>query len=479
MQMGDIDEPQGGGFLTHLPAILWQRRWFIIVPLILGVIAAIVATLVIPATYQSSALMLVQSPQLSKNMIGADEGEVVDRRIARINEQVTSRPDLVALIEKYSLYKDLRSTKSLSEILEKMRKDIKLTPSSGEGGAGSGDHTIAFRLSFDYGEPGPAQAVAQDLMQRIVELDATGNSEQATRRVAFLTEEAKGLEQRIGDIQGRIAAINAENGGVLSNGAMVYGGSGGSYDVQIAALQRDTSNLIGQRETARTSDSRDPVVAAAEQQLAAARAVYSEKHPDVVIAKQRLAEARELAKSNTRKLPVEQIDQQIAFNNAQIAALRSAKGQELAQMNSARAAQSRGPLIQSQLAGLQQQLAGLNEKYQTVSSQLMAARAGVRAEDEQLGERLVVVDPPVVPEKPIWPDRLLLAAMGIGGGLGLGLVLALAIELLLQPIRDPATLAALVGTAPLAMIPLIVERPKPQQFARRWLGNPRIWSRSR
>ena len=109
----------------------------------------------------------------------------------------------------------------------------------------------------------------------------------------------------------------------------------------------------------------------------------------------------------------------------------------------------------------------------------MAARAGVRAEDEQLGERLIVVDPPVVPDKPIWPDRLLLAAIGIGGGLALGLALALAIELLLQPIRDPGTLAALVGTAPLAMIPLIEERPSPQKSEGRWSFISRIWSRSR
>ncbi|MFA7603269.1 MAG: Wzz/FepE/Etk N-terminal domain-containing protein [Novosphingobium sp.] len=477
-QTTDLDEPQGGGFLVHLPAILWHRRWFIVVPVILGIIGAIVANLVTPAVYQSSALMLVQSPQLSGNIIGSSSTELVDRRIARINEQVTSRPDLIALIEKHQLYKSMRDTQPLSEVIERMRTAINLTPTSVAGGPGTGDRTIAFRLSFDYGEPGPAQAVAQDLMQRIVELDATTNSEQAGRRVAFLTEEARGLEQRVRDIQGKIAAINAENGGVLSGGGMIYGNSG-SYDVQIAALQRDNANLVGQRDAARTSDNRDPVVASAEQQLASARAVYSEQHPDVVIAKQRLAEARELAKSNTRKLPLDQIDQQIAFNNSQIAALRAAQQQERSQTAMARAAQSRAPLIKSELTELQQQLAGVNDKYQTVSTQLMAARAGVRAEDEQLGERLIVVDPPVVPDKPIWPDRLLLAAMGIGGGLALGLVLALAVELLLHPIRDPLALSAIVGTAPLAMIPLIKERPKPQQTQRRWPIIGRLWSRSR
>jgi uncharacterized protein involved in exopolysaccharide biosynthesis len=463
-----------------LPAILWQRRWFIIVPLILGTIGAILANLFIPATYRSSALMLVQSPQLA-GVIGGDSSEIVDRRIARIAERVTSRPDLVALIDKHGLYNNLRGHKPLSEILDQMRKAISLAPTgTNSNGADSTDRTIAFRLSFDYGEPEPAQAVAQDLMQRIVELDATGNSEQATRRVDFLTEQAKGLEQQIADIQGKIGSVNAANGTILSNaGIMMLGGSAGSYDVQIASLERDNATLISQRDTARTSDSRDPAVVAAEAQLAAAQAVYSENHPDVVFAKQRLEEAHKLAKSNTRKLPFEAIDQQIAFNNSQIAALRAAKSQELGQVNAARSAQSRAPLVQSEIAALQSQLGRLNDQYKDVSGKLLAARAGVRAEDEQMGERLTVVDPPVVPDTPVWPDRLLITALGVGGGLGLGLLLALAIEFLLHPIRDPAALAAIVGSAPLAMIPVIAERRQPKSESEGWPIIGRLWSKTR
>jgi polysaccharide biosynthesis transport protein len=476
----DEAQGEGGGLLSHIPAILWQRRWFVIVPVVLGIIGAILANLLIPATYRSTALMLVQSPQLGA-MLGAQGSEVIDRRIARITERVTSRPDLIALIEKHGLYQDLRKSKPLSEVLQKMRESISLTPTGGSDSDGSGQsRTIAFKLSFDYGEAAPAQAVAQDLMQRIVELDATGNSEQAARRVEFLTEQARGLETQINDVQGKIAAINAQNGTVLSNsGVMMLGGGAGSYDVQIAALQRDTAQLISQRDTARTSDSRDPVVSSAEQALASARAVYAENHPDVVIAKQRLAEARELAKSNTRKLPLDQIDQQIAFNNSQVAALRAAKAQEMAQMTSARTAQSRAPLIQTQIADLQGTLSGLSEQYKDVSSKLLAARAGARAEDEQMGEKLSVVDPPVVPDTPVWPDRLLISAMGIGGGLALGLLLALAIEIILKPIRDPGALSALVGSAPLAMIPVISERQAPKQNRKGLPVIGRLWSRSR
>jgi uncharacterized protein involved in exopolysaccharide biosynthesis len=175
----------------------------------------------------------------------------------------------------------------------------------------------------------------------------------------------------------------------------------------------------------------------------------------VVIAKQALAEARKLAKTTSEKLPLDTIDEQIRFNNEQIAALRAAKAGETAQINSQLAAQARGPLVQQQISELQQRLSALNAQYDEVQNRLMAARAGVRAEDEQMAERLSVVEPPVIPDQPSWPNRWLIAAIGIGGGLGLGFVLALAVELLLRPIRDPAALKSIFGTAPLGIIPII------------------------
>jgi hypothetical protein len=94
-----------------------------------------------------------------------------------------------------------------------------------------------------------------------------------------------------------------------------------------------------------------------------------------------------------------------------------------------------------------------------VQQKLLAAKAGVRAEDEQMGERLTVVEPPVVPDEPVWPNRLLILAGGIAGGLGLGLLLAGLVELTLRPVRDPRTLASITGAPPIGVVPLIPVKP--------------------
>jgi polysaccharide biosynthesis transport protein len=457
----------GGSFLAFLPAIIWQRLWWIIVPLVLGILASVAAALLIPPRYQASAVMLVQSSQLPDEVIGELNDSLIERRIAAIRQRVTSRPDLVELINRHGLYAERRASEPLSSIIEDMRESITLTPSTIElPSSGADQRTVAFELAFEYHEAAPAQAVVQDLMDRMLDLDSSGNLEQATNTAQFLGDQARGLEQQISQVEGQIAAINARYGSILGSTGAIIGSGGGSYDVQIAALQRDNANLINQKSLAQSSDARDPVVANAEAALAAARAVYAESHPDVVIARQRLEEARVLARSNSQKLPLDTIDQQIAFNNSQIGQLRAAKAQEQAQVSTQLSSQARAPLIQQQITALQQRLSGLNEQRQRVQERLLAAQAGVRAEDEQMGQRLAVVEPPIIPDEPVWPNRLLILGLGIGGGLAIGLFLVVAIELFHRPIRDPKALASIGGAPVLGVVPTIsnvrtgMHRPK-------------------
>lgn len=467
---GDVEsDGSGGSLFAYLPSILWQRRWWIIVPVCVGVLASVAAALLIPATYQASAVMLVQSAQLPDEIIGDFNDSLIERRIAAIRQRVTSRPDLLELINRHGLYSDRRSSDSLSQIIDDMRESITLTPSTVDlPSSGTDQQTIAFELAFEYSEAAPAQAVVQNLMDRILELDSSGNLEQATSTAQFLEDQASGLTQQISQVEGQIASINARYGGILGSTGAIIGSGGGSYDVQIAALQRDNANLISQRNLAQSSDTRDPGVMTAEAALAAARAVYAESHPDVVIAKQRLEEARQLARAHTERLPFDNIDRQIAFNNSQITQLRAAKANEQAQMSAQLSAQARAPLIQQQVDALQQRLAGLNGQYQSIQNRLLSARAGVRAEDEQMGQRLAVVEPPIIPDTPIWPNRLLILAAGIGGSIGFGFLLAFAVEMLFRPVRDPKALASITGAPPLGVVPTIVNKRPGQWFSGLW-----------
>lgn len=448
------EESASGSIIPHIPRIILSRKWLLIAPALVGLIGGVATAFLLPVTYQSRAVLLVEAPQLPDDVASESGGfEVVDQRMARIRQQVLSRPALIDIVRRNALYQNELKTSTLSSVIETMRDAIQIAPVTADiQAAGSGKKsTIAFSMSYNYSDPVKAQAVAQALTQQVLQLDASTTSEQAANTVEFLTDQANGLLAQITDLQNTISSVKAQNGVVLSGTASAIGGSAVGYDTQISLLEQTNAQLRTQRSVNASAADRDPVVQQAEANLATARATFSETHPDVVIAKQRLAEAKALAKTRQDSLPDNGIDTQIASNNQQIAALKMARDQAKGMLN----AQNRAPAIMEQVNQLQQKLDVLNAQYSKASAQLLAARAGKKADDEQQGERLSIIDPPVIPDTPVSPNRPFLIAAGLAGGIGLGLFLILALEIVFQPIRSTGTVARIVGEPPLIVIPTI------------------------
>ena len=444
--------------LAQVPGILLQRKWWLIVPTLLCLIAGVAAAYLIPALYRSQATLLVEAADVPIDKDATGGSEVVDERLAKIRQQILSRRDLIQAMDKFALYQDERQDQPLSKVVETFHDAIAVTPVSAEFAQSGGKATIAFTVSYDYRDPIVAQQVTQSLIDRIVEIDSTANVDQTRAAVAFLSQQNEGLQAQISLVQGQLSSLKAHNGSLLSNVNVPMMGGGGGAESQIAMLQRDNANLNQQRDLVKSSAERDPVVSQAEAGLAAAKAVYADSHPDVIFAKQRLEEAKRLAASNVKKVPVDSIAQQIAFNNSQISALQSAKSQDQSRSSQIYAAQSRGPAVMEQAAQLQQKLDGLNVQYQQSSTKLISAQSAARAATEQRGERLVVVDAPSQPDEPSWPNRPMLMAGGAALGAGFGLALIMLIELLRRPIRGAAGLEAITNIAPLGIVPIVAAK---------------------
>ncbi|HET9629290.1 MAG TPA: Wzz/FepE/Etk N-terminal domain-containing protein [Novosphingobium sp.] len=456
--MNPVETNEGGGLgvlFRQMPSILWQRRWIILGVWLVGLVLAAVALAVIPTEYRSRAIMVVQPPQVPEEMIGNAIGDNVERRLETIRQQIISRPDLIAIINRNGLYARDRTLHPLSDVIDKMRKNILLAPIASPSGGDQGNNPqeVAFEMSFDYPDPDAARAVAQQLMERIVSFYSARNSAQASNAVDYLGSQQAALQRQISEVEQQLNTVTSENGRALAgiSSPVINAGSGGA-DAMILQLQRENSELV-LRKSSSGGDPRSAIVSAAEAQLAAARAMYSDNHPDVVQARQRLAEAKRLASEGGPSAAGASIDQQIAFNNAQIASLRAQTAQDRAQAAMALSAQTRGPAAQQAVSALQQRLSGLNQQYQAISAKYLAAQANARANDEQLGRQLTIIEPPTIPDKPYSPNRLLIVAAGMIGGLGLGFLAALAVELLTHPIRHPDTIARLTGMPPLGVVP--------------------------
>ncbi len=460
----------GGGFISALPAMLWQRRWFVIVPVVAATVGGLVTAFLMHPVYESSATVLIESQQVPDDLIGALSGggsqvsDMIGQRIARARERVLSRQDLIRLIRTYGLYPREQRTMPLSKIVDKMRNDTTVQAIDNAismGGAPSKKNlglanTIAITVAFQYDNPIKAQLVAQQFVDHFLEADASTQASQATDTVNFLSEQANQIQSQIQQLEGKALQIRAQNGTILALGNLSGNAAqdNGQIETQIAGLQSQSSRLQTAQDQGVTPT--DTAVGQAEAQLRIAEARFSDTHPDVIVAKAQLAAAKSAAAA---KPSVDPIQSQLTANRSQIAALQNARNMMASNSAAARAAAARAPAIASQLDQLDKAAEVLRDQYRGIGVKLQAAQIQARMESEQKGERLTLSDPPVVPDHPLRPNRPLIIAGSIVGGFGFGLMLVLLIEIIMRPIRGTAALRAALGEAPLAVIPDFDLRP--------------------
>lgn len=436
--------------INHLPGMLWERRYYVLFCFIVMLAVGVTAAFVLPRTYRSTATLLVQSQDLPTTIVEAPTNGAVEQRIARIRQQVLSRGDLIQLIEQNDLYPDERRTQPLSKIIEKMRAATNVGALSSDIGQQSGtqNNTIAIAMSFDYSDPAKTQAVLQSFVTKFLSMSSEDVEDQASLTVRFLQDQATKLQSQISGIEGQITALKSRNGAALaSNGAPPLIDTG-SFSAQIASLQSENRQLIA---ASRKGGDGDGALAQAEAQLAAAQSQYSDSHPDVIAAKEKVKELRQMAQASNSGSTIQQ---QISANNASIHQLMEQRDGMLARANAQIAGQARAPAIEEQAMQLENQAATLRTQYQGVSENLLKAQNSARMASEQRAERLTLVEPANLPDHPFSPNRPLLIAAGAAAGLGLGLLLALGMEFLSRPVRSPKQLENL-GIPVIGVVPLI------------------------
>ena len=439
--------------INYVPIILWQRRYYVLTCFLVMLAVGVVAAFGLPRTYRSTATLLVQSQDLPTTLVDSPTNGAVEQRIARIREQVLSRGDLIQLIEQDDLYPRERRSQPLSKVIEKMRHSTSVGALSSDIGQQSGtqNNTIAIAMSFDYPDPGKAQGVLQSFVSKFLTMDSQDVEDQATLTVRFLQDQATKLQTQISDIEGQLTALKARNGSALASNGMPPMLDTGSFSAQIASLQNENRQLLAQSRRGNGNDA----LSSAEAALAAAQAQYSDSHPDVIAAKERVKQLRMMGSTT----PDNSVQEQIAANNAAIRQLMGQRDETMARANAAVAGSSRAPAILEQAMQLENRATSLRNQYQQISENLLKAQNSARMATEQRAERLSLVEPANLPDRPFSPNRPLLIAAGAAAGLLLGLILALAIEFVNRPVRSPRQLEQL-DIPVIGLVPLLKSKPQ-------------------
>ena len=106
--------------------IIVRRKWSVIGSILAGVVIAGVLCVVLPKSYRSSTLILIENQKIPDDYVKGIGGASIEERLTMIQQQVMSRTLLSQIIEEFKLYQGQVERDGLESVIERMRKAIKV-----------------------------------------------------------------------------------------------------------------------------------------------------------------------------------------------------------------------------------------------------------------------------------------------------------------------------------------------------------------
>ena len=452
--------------LREIAAILYRRRYWLAVPVVIGLLAASAAMWIMRPVYRSSTTLLITSQQIPTTVIASPLSNYADERIAKIRQRIMSRETLAGLIAGHGLYRRERSVLPLDDVLGIMRQAISVElvgSNTGADSARSGS-TIAFNLSFDYREPHIAQRITQQLAAMFLVEDKRLRTEQAYGTAAFLGRRADELRERLVEIASQRRAIEARYAGALPEQVAMSTQSSAALRAELSRIDAESQGLMQQNsllaargeEIAALPRAGTEALRRAEERLNQLQSVYSGDYPDVIAARDAVARQQAYLRSTPGIAAGSGvISAEVAAGRARIGMLagrRAALVQAIASMDGRT---SLAPQAGYELANIQRDHETLRLQYQGIREKQMDAQVVANLQAEDKGERFSIVNAPSLPVEPNGPKQLHVVAIGALGGLGLALVTLVAWEVMAGPIHSAGAVTRLTGASPLVIVPVL------------------------
>jgi polysaccharide chain length determinant protein (PEP-CTERM system associated) len=389
--------------------------------------------------------------------------------------------NISGLIRKLELYGEQSTTDSLEDAVAEFRAATLLTPSiTGAVDAKSmrtANLTYAFVVSFEHSDPVKAKDVAAALSEMFVREGELEKQQTTTRSITFLKAEADRLHNELRDVESKLSTFKQKNAGALpedraqnqqraQNAADELGRvDAGIRDAEARKDLLSTQMASTPRYQPVLSESGQPVLAsadrlaAAQRELLAAQAKYSEEHPDVKRLRREIASLSAEASAQGSPTPTnpEYLQLQTQLRSAELAVRElSARRNEIYSMQRATEhGLSQAPEVERVYSNLTRDYDLLQTQYKSIRTRLEEVELSGNIASDDKGERYVIVDPAMIPESPIRPDRLSLIFLGLVVSLAVALGAATLLESSDPTVRGQKDIHELLRLTPMGVIPVI------------------------
>ena len=293
---------ESGKSLADYLGIVRRRKGLLATVFLTLLALSVLVALLLPAVYRSTATILIKEQEIPQELVRSTVTSYADERIQVISQQVMTRATLLDLVDKYSLYGKARQRETSEEIIDRMRRDIKLTPISAEvtdRRTGSPvKSTIAFTVSYDSEVAANAQKIANELTTLFLNENVKNRQQKAADATSFLEEELARVSQHISEVEQQLSDFKSRNQGRTPDLSLSNAVGTERAESELQRVERELGFLADRRLQleAQLADTRprtplsaagggllepDERLRALQVQLSTAQSQFSSNHPDV------------------------------------------------------------------------------------------------------------------------------------------------------------------------------------------------------
>src|SRR3954464_8396975 len=494
----DIEEQSSAGLKPDQVLDIARRRHFhFLIPLFMGWLAVWGSSWFLAPRYKSGTLILVEQQTMPKDYMTPNVSDDIQGRLQNITQQILSRTRLLHIIDELHLYPGAQFNPD--EKVERMRKDIEIALVRD-----AGDRVTAFNIYYSSGDPNTAQQATSELTNLFINENLEARQQESEGTTKFLVDQLETARRSLSEQEEKVREFKSQHmgelPGQLGTNLQILSGLQGQLqseaDAINAAKQQHAylQTLVDQyrslQASPKTADGApvglpalDEELEKLKSQLADLSSRYTERHPDVRKLKEQVAKtekmrqqiltdlkarsvtaqndnnspssAPETMNANGTPSPMAQIQSQLQANEFEISNREHTVTDLKNKIADYQMRLNQEPMREQQLTDLTRGYDQSKANYDDLLKKKNESAMATSMELLQQGERFRVIDPPSLPAKPDFPNRLKFCGIGLGFGLALGLAVAAAFEMTDDKIYEEKELKKLLPVAVLVEIPSV------------------------
>ncbi len=459
------EQKQSLGIQDLMDALI--RKWYwVSMPLIFFALMGIWFYVVIQRTYEATTLILVQPQEIPQNYVQATVSSGVEEQVRTLSQEVLSRSNLESIIKEMNLYsKERGSGIPLDILVASLRKKITITTNVGQP-----RQVGSFSISYIGRKPKEVADVTNRLASFFIDSNLKLRARQATETTAFLQKQLEELKLLLSQQETKVQEYRNQHIGELPDQLQSNISTITSLQTRLESLQSSLTEAMNRKLTIQsqlsraeagtpgTSSQRGQRLADLRNQLDEMKTKYTPDYPEIKRLENQIAELeKKPEKPSSGRMDPQVADLRNQLNNAnfEVDSLRRDSERLKAQIEQYQNRVEETPKREQDLAGITRDYNITQQNYQRLLDRLYEAKRAEDMEKRQQGEQFRIVDYAEIPQTPVSPNPIKIAAIFLALGLGTGAGIIVMLEMLDSTVKGVKQLEKWAGNIPcITAIPL-------------------------